>query len=149
MRMIQGDLLDYGETHLICHQCNCVTPRPKGLAAAIFAKYPSANTYGSKRMPGTIDIIGPVVNMYAQITPSRAKTGRDSAAARLEYFASCLRQLDEHADAAAKFAFPFKIGCGLAGGDWRDYFDLISEFARRREVIIVKLKPACASGEAG
>ena len=65
----------------ICHQCNCVTLKSAGLAKLIFMKYPDANTYIDTlrtRTYGTIDVIGNVVNMYAQYKPSKPKNSESS-----------------------------------------------------------------------
>ena len=54
--VVEGDLLSI-ETDYIAHQCNCVTKAARGLAKALFAKYPEANIYRQRGMqpdkPGT------------------------------------------------------------------------------------------------
>lgn len=73
VEVVTGDLLTV-EADLIVHQCNCVTKRAKGLAAALFAAFPEADVYAlrkaknkrGKSRPGTVSIHGRVVNLYAQ-----------------------------------------------------------------------------------
>lgn len=38
-------------------------------------------------------------------------------------------------------AFPFKIGCGLAGGDWKIYYKLIKEFAMKYNKTVTIIVP--------
>ncbi len=147
METVTGNLLDYP---IIAHQCNCSTCSGKGLYTDIAEKYPFADIYSQDiaRIPGEIVISADskniVISMLAQVRPGkpnsrfRSKTRYgDNAADRLKYFKSCL-------DVMAKLpfeeiAFPFGIGCGLAGGKWEDYEKLLREFARIKRVIIVKL----------
>lgn len=56
-----GDLLQATEQY-IAHQCNCVSRGARGLAKTLFAKYPHANVYQSRKspsQPGTILVHGP------------------------------------------------------------------------------------------
>lgn len=56
-----GDLLQ-SDTQYICHQCNCMTTRPKGLARSLFRAFPFADVYskrlqtGQEDSPGTISV---------------------------------------------------------------------------------------------
>jgi len=51
---------------------------------------------------------------------------------REEWFASALRHLDHSVSPTATIAFPYLIGCGLAGGNWPRYLKILMEFASRR-----------------
>lgn len=132
---------------VIAHQCNTRTRTSKGLSAAMFRKFPSANTYdnGFERVAGNISVhtVGEqrIVNMYGQVHPSRPGHYNDSASDRIRYFKSCLDQMAALPDLTS-VAFPDHIGCGLAGGDWDVYHRMIAEFADKiapARVIIVKL----------
>jgi O-acetyl-ADP-ribose deacetylase (regulator of RNase III) len=144
IEQVSGDLLDFAESHYICHQCNCKTTHCKGLSAAVFSRFPTANTYTvhpNTRKPGNIDIIGHIVNMYGQVYPSSPKYPRDLYGDRCTYFRQCLSKLHTILPADAKVAFPYGIGCGLAGGKWADYEAMISDFYTNcptRDVIIVQ-----------
>jgi O-acetyl-ADP-ribose deacetylase (regulator of RNase III) len=139
MEIVTGNLLDYP---IIAHQCNCSTCHGKGLYTDIAEKYPFADIYSQNiaRIPGDIIVSSGeciVIAMLAQVHPGKARNYGDKAADRLKYFKSCL-------DAMAKLpfeeiAFPFGIGCGLAGGKWADYEKLLREFAKVKRVIIVSL----------
>lgn len=160
LRQLQGDLFDYASTHYLCHQCNCTSFTPKGLSLAMFIEFPHAHAYkkGFKRVPGTIAICEPVINMFAQYYvghPSSAAQRyapgnrllyaygieRDTYAKRKEYFQQCLDAMHATLPSDAKVAFPYHIGCGLAAGLWEDYYAMIAAFAEKRperDVIIVE-----------
>ncbi len=136
-----ADLLDATEDY-ICHQCNCVTTTPYGLSAQIFQKFPYANIYaqrtlnpGSKNFarpdtqsaPGTIDVIGNVINLYAQYGPGKPNGFNDSIEQRKTWFKNCLNQIG--ALKPKSVAVPYNIGCGLAGGVWSEYETMLTQFA--------------------
>ena len=77
----------------------------------------------------------------------------DTGDNRLRYFMSCLAELtddldfmlctpelDDSSPKISKICFPFRIGCGLAGGVWQDYKEAIEDFSRgvNQSVIIAK-----------
>tara|TARA_B110000908_G_C10216087_1_gene432885 strand:- start:50 stop:262 length:213 start_codon:yes stop_codon:yes gene_type:complete len=51
---------------------------------------------------------------------------------RLRYFEECLDGLveffGEESSEYPTIAVPFKIGCGLAGGNWSKYLELLNDF---------------------
>lgn len=49
--VVGGDFLSANETFLV-HQCNCVTVGARGIAKAIFAKWPQANCYRNRVASG-------------------------------------------------------------------------------------------------
>ena len=53
-------------------------------------------------------------------------------------FSQCLEAMDRIPKDAV-IAFPYRIGCGLAGGNFKNYLKMIEELAKDREgkVIIV------------
>ena len=139
----KGDLLEC-DARYICHQCNCITTHSAGIAFDIFNKFPYSNIYKGRTIwdtPGTIKICGNgederyVINMLSQVypgTPKYPNSYEDGTAARESYFLECLDQMSkiENADS---FAFPYKIGCNIAGGDWDHYYEMICSFADRIE----------------
>jgi O-acetyl-ADP-ribose deacetylase (regulator of RNase III) len=142
---IVGDILDSKEKY-ICHQCNSVTIGSAGLARYIFDKYPYADIYSKRRnyetipiveeLPGNIIICGNgddqryIINLIAQFYPSypRDDLFYDSTKMRENYFKECLDKIKE-IDQLDSIAFPYKIGCGLAGGNWENYEKMIETFA--------------------
>ncbi len=133
---VTGDLLEEN-TQYIAHQCNCVTNYGKGLSAALFRRFPWADTYSDRNMPsvpGTIEVFGDgqsqryVINMYSQYNPGRPKRFDDTFEQRQRWFAECLTQISA-ISGIYEVAFPYLIGCGLAGGNWNDYYRLLTKWA--------------------
>lgn len=138
---VDGDILDYINSHYICHQCNCKTiGNGAGLARTIFKKYPDANTYNNshKRKLGHVDIIKPIINMYAQNDKGKpSKSKDDNYEMRKFYFKECLEDINEQLkdENVISLAFPKNIGCGLAGGKWNDYEEMLKHFEKKYEKI--------------
>ena len=152
---VDGDLLDSTEQY-ICQQCNCLTTRTFGLSAAIAKKYPYANIYRGRKqpdIPGTIKIVGNghdqryIICMLAQYNKSKPNPlgKHDSFVDRQRWFRACLDRiglLDRKDHALQSIAFPFEIGCGLAGGDWEAYRAMLFQFARQHpsvKIVIYRL----------
>ena len=127
---VEADILDSADD-VIIHQTNCVTTNALGLAKDIFQRYPRANTYKNRKgnaEPGSVDITEhhdgspTIINCNAQFAPGKATpTGLDSKAARVALFKKCLQQVAEYIRGQTKqqvsIAIPWRIGCGLAGGN--------------------------------
>ena len=98
---------------------------------------------------GSIDIAGNgedkryVINMFSQYYPGKCKYpgNIDNAYLRVNAFQSCLNKISK-IDNLESIAFPYEIGCGLAGGDWKEYEKMISDFAKNNfltDVYVVRL----------
>lgn len=134
--LIDGDLL-YSDAQYICHQCNCVSNTSSGLAAAIFKKFPWADIYTDRverDIPGTISVQGNgddqrfVLSIFGQYYPGVNDYSNDNLEMRQRYFYQALGLvLDMDIQS---IAFPWKIGCGLAGGDWDGWYEpVLDKFA--------------------
>jgi len=151
---VTGDLLNYPADYIV-QQCNCQTYNAKGLAEAVFRKWPHTNTYGKRpntRKVGDYDIFRVnqqgckdrfVVNLYGQNLPSRASS-YETESQRLYWFKTACDKLATQVQPQTIVAFPYYIGCGLAGGHWTNYLAAINEFAvtvagKQVKVIIVRL----------
>ena len=130
------------------HQCNCVTRSSAGLAHFLFQKFPYANAYidGSTRTPGTIQIRGDpslnqrlVVNLFSQYNPGGVTFHTETESVRLKWFKDGLNKLANIRESLESVAFPYLIGCGLAGGDWNKYQLYIEEFANQVAPFNVKV----------
>ena len=130
MKIVYGNILDFypnKESHYIAHQCNTTTNNVAGLAYQVFKRYPEAHHHSKEREAGTIEVIGNIINMYGQVLPGG--TGViESRVLRLEYFTSCLQELYYKSYKMKSIAFPYRIGCGIAQGNWGDYMDLLTRF---------------------
>ncbi|CAJ1400626.1 unnamed protein product [Effrenium voratum] len=150
-----GDLLQASEDFIV-HQCNCVySGAAQGIAEAIFNAFPAADAYRSRAeqgrphdIPGTISVHGRIVNVYGQLLPGRpvddapsggwsgtgrfvtaAKAAEDTRSNRLKWFEQCLDALPKNLPSRCSVAFPARIGCGLAGGDWSRYLAALKRFS--------------------
>ena len=147
---VVGNIVEAHE-QFICHQTNCVSTHALGLAREIFKVFPYAHTYihrttGPRSVPGSIDIkvgIKNIINLNAQVHPGPSKKAGDSSVDRLGYFKTCLASIIKNTPEGSSFAFPYKIGCGLAGGDWSQYKSMLEEFANHpsvKSVVIYSLE---------
>jgi len=150
IKRVAGDIVAATEQFIV-HQCNCVSKAGKGLSQTVFTRFPYADVYAArartrsddKSKVGTVIVSGDgsgskryVVNLLGQIYPGGPKYANDSAEKRVKWFEQALTQLagivqEKGGDKAATVAFPYKIGCGLAGGSWPQYEQLIERFAER------------------
>lgn len=140
IEIVTGDLFDAKEKYLV-HQCNCVTNKAAHLAFDVFEKYPYANIYAPRTepdKPGHIIIKGNgqderyVVAILGQYYPGRPKyplSSLDGLAVREKYFYNGLLRLAEVPDLES-IAFPWRIACGAAGGNWEHYLGKITNFAQ-------------------
>lgn len=129
---VKGDLLEAPEDFR-CHQCNCVTTKAVGLAHTIFERYYTVNTYKgrliTRSIPGTADVFleERVVNLYGQYAPGKCNP-RDYPQRRV-WFWDALMDMLEKVPKGSTFAFPYKIGCGYAGGEWLEYEAMLQKFS--------------------
>lgn len=104
----------------------------------MFEKFPEANVYEQRAQhrryvdqPGCISKHGRVINLFGQWYPGKANDGNDSAEKCFEWFKQGLgavgRTLPQ--DRELNVAFPERIGCGLAGGDWGRYREELLRWA--------------------
>ena len=65
----------------------------------------------------------------------------DTYEEREKWFRQCLDELGK-CDQYQSLAFPYKIGCGLAGGNWENYLVMINDFTfkYKKDVTLVKKK---------
>ena len=91
--------------------------------------------------------------MYAQYEPGKpSRSGEDSQEMREAWFRRCLGLIGERIEGLESIAFPWQVGCGLAGGDWKAYEGMIKEFAESHadvKVVVYKLPGAASSGGGG
>lgn len=142
LKVFNGNILDSSAKY-IAHQTNCISTHSAGLAKQIFERFPYADVYSERALanhadaPGTIAIRGDgkdhrfIIGMMAQYFPGAPKypeSTKDGALARKRYFFSCLEHISKIPDLES-IAFPYGIGCGMAGGDWKWYEEVLEKFA--------------------
>jgi O-acetyl-ADP-ribose deacetylase (regulator of RNase III) len=136
IEIITDNLLEAKEKYII-HQTNTISNGgAAGIARAIFDKYPYANCYADRieqSIAGTIDIRGNgidkrlIINLHGQIYPGRCRyplSSLDGLAAREKYFYRGLLRVAQLPDLES-VGFPWRVGCGIAGGDWEHYLQII------------------------
>ena len=163
---VEGDLLEAKEKYIV-HQTNCRSSTGRGLAKAMFTKFPFANCYANRpktwkkrhAQPGTIDIRRGskkiIVNLFGQDVPGKLEwkpyvygklTRDETQKIRGKWFLEGLRALTDIVKESS-VAFPHQIGCGLAGGNWKHYRKHIENFAKQTgvDVTIYRLPTSSSS----
>lgn len=142
IEIVTGSIFDAKEKYLL-HQCNCVTKKAAHLSKDVFSKYAWADVYARRYAENLIDTPGKiivrgngldqryVINLLGQYYPGKPKfptSALDGTKVREKYFHECLLRVAKIQDLES-VAFPWRIGCGAAGGDWEHYLAIITNFA--------------------
>jgi len=144
----KGDIVA-GRYPVFCQQVNCKQVMGAGLAKQIRNAYPEVyREY--KHEPAKLGNILPVfttdgricINMYAQDGFGKDRRYTDYVA-----FKTCLGKIirlvaEHHILPEVPIAFPYAIGCGLAGGDWNLIQGMLEDFSKEipNKVVIVSLR---------
>jgi hypothetical protein len=150
---IDADLLESDATY-IAHQCNIQnihTERLKCIAKSICDKWPHA-VY-EHQVLGNIQICGGplseeqnrgIINIFAQRYPSYSKYSNDTKLMRLTWFQNALQKIvlafNELDESERILHVPCKIGCALAGGNWKVYRQLLEQCANENQIFITCCK---------
>lgn len=149
IKIMKGDLLTTDATY-ICHQVNCQGKMRSGVAKQIREKYPKVfDSYtkflereGSpEKALGHIDLVlcpdkKIVLNMFAQL-----KYGYDGKQyTNHKAFELCLVEIKRLIPKNEVIAMPYKIGCGLGGGDWDIIKNSIEDILRDYTVELWRLE---------
>lgn len=125
-----GDLLNAAE-HIIAHQVNCHGVAG-GLAAAVFEKWPAAELdylqlchrqkpwglLGMAQLTGQQRDGHIICNLYGQYQP-----GADYRPEELEKALTMLGKFARTMNLSV--ALPYKLSCGICGGDWDEVYEII------------------------
>lgn len=151
IQIIHGDLLQCNATY-ICHQVNCMGVMGAGVAKQIKSLYPKvffnyqnlckqyenrpAQLLGSTQMIALSEISSTpcVVNLFGQVG-----YGRDSVQTNLPALQKACQKVADYADPEEIIAMPYRIGCGLAGGNWGDVMDMLTEVFKDKTLHLYKL----------
>lgn len=144
VRVIDGDLFNT-KAKYICHQVNCKGKMGSGVAKQIRDKYPEVysayrlecNLFDEQGFPKSLmGIILPVqtddgkviINMFAQNNYGYG------GACYTDYraFQMCLIEIAELLPKGSAIAMPYRIGCGLGGGDWSTIETLITKYLGKK-----------------
>lgn len=157
MKIVNKSLLK-AEEKVILHQTNTKTTRGKGLSKQIFDMYPDANVYKNRHKksmfstPGTIQLVKTrnkkgekryIINMFGQKYPGKPNRTDDTSEQREIWFRNCLMRVSKIKNLKA-IALPYRIGCGLAGGNWNNHKKILKTFASDNpqiKVVLYKFNP--------
>lgn len=140
-----GDLI-HADEPILCHQVNCQNRMGSGVAKAIADRWPVVkmqyHDFCCGKTPefllGSVQLveisgIKTVANIFGQL-----RFGYDGQCytdyAALDRAFSALAQRT-----AAPLAFPYRFGCGLAGGDWDTVYALMEKHFPDRSVTLYRL----------
>lgn len=73
--------------------------------------------------------------MLSQRYPGKSKYNNDTIIKRKEWFLKCLNYIKEIPNIKS-IAFPYNIGCGLAGGNWNEYLEMIQNLSDTSNILI-------------
>jgi O-acetyl-ADP-ribose deacetylase (regulator of RNase III) len=132
MRTIIGDLLDIKQGILV-HQVNCQGVMGAGIALSIRSRWPIVydeyrrfcNSMTPNTLLGRIQLVQVadglmVYNLFGQLNYGRGlETNYKMVECALADLANQRSKMPVY--------FPYKIGCGLAGGDWDKYLAIIGK----------------------
>lgn len=137
-----GDLLE-SDCTVVLHQANCFSIMGGGIALAIANKYPEAKEVDKKSSLSPKEKFGKftyvtsdgvtIGNLYGQYELGKVNLVKMNMRMKMlnkslnEFLTSAKSGLIENVN-LEKVGVPYKIGCGLAGGDW-DIVKLILERA--------------------
>lgn len=152
IHVVEGDLLK-SDCTVIGHQCNTFSVMGAGIARQIKRMYPGAYE-ADKKFPFTPEKrLGKVsywtngdvfvFNLYGQYHYGAGKQQTDYAALQ-QALAGMLYHITQierwNPSFTIKIGFPYLIGCGLAGGDWKVVEKMIDDVFTNRDVYLYRLE---------
>lgn len=147
MEIIDGNIFDCTE-NIIVHQTNCQGVMGHGIAAQIKARYPEVfkGYYHYCKTNKPEDILGEcliceaddgkfIANVFGQLNFGE---GLQTDYERLEKGLTEVKNFA--ADKQLSVAIPYKIGCGLAHGDWNVVYEIIERVFENVNCTIYRLE---------
>lgn len=147
-----GDLLGASDYDVACHVANCFCTFGSGIALQIKKKFPEAYAADCKTKKGDLGKLGSftyaqvksnnrfiiIANMYAQYGFS-SNPGEKRV---LDYlaFKTCLISVKD-AFPNKTIAVPYKIGCGLAGGNYQEVLLILNEVFGEDGSLLIYRRP--------
>jgi O-acetyl-ADP-ribose deacetylase (regulator of RNase III) len=135
LNIIEQDILTCAED-IIVHQVNCQGKMGSGLAKQIKTKYPevfkgyfyNTKTNELKNLLGTALICETDDGKYIANVYGQDKYGKSGIFTDYDALKSGLKEVHDFAKEQGKsVAIPYKIGCGLGGGNWETVSAMITE----------------------
>jgi O-acetyl-ADP-ribose deacetylase (regulator of RNase III) len=134
--VVDGDLLDVTEG-LIAHQVNCRGVMGAGVARAIAKRYPDVDwlyqdhcrNYTRQELLGTSLVLRATPTLLVANIFGQLNTGRGLQTSYTAVAEALTTLQDRHVEGflPTELHVPYMMGCGLAGGDWDIYSELLDE----------------------
>ena len=144
----------------LVQQCNCLTKTSLGLSKQIEDRFPWVNIYKTRKkhsIPGTVTKFSrdsrDIFCLFGQWRPGKYKSiywdkypetenqsKPETPVQRLVWFEQGLKEIMEsikiikNQKSPYKLGLPFQIGCGLAGGFWPNYLEIIEKLQKEYQV---------------
>lgn len=130
---VYGDILD-SDAKAICHQVNCCGVMGAGLARQIASRFPEVKSQYQKHcfgkhkpnLSGTVLAVPVSDGQYILNIFGQVYYGTDRRYTDYDALRTALSTIQEYFRGHT-IAIPFKMGCGLAGGDWSTVMSIIQE----------------------
>ena len=147
IKIVQKDLFD-SDAEILAHQVNVEGFMGAGIAKTVKQKYPHVFKkyqkvccdFLPKQLMGNnlyiqVDNNRVIANLFAESLYTCLQDDR-----KIDYDAlrSCFKKLNS---LKKSIAIPYKIGCGLGGGDWQIVFAMIKEEFTDCDVEICSIQP--------
>lgn len=150
MIIIKGNLLKTPFQY-IAHQVNCIGVMGAGVAKqikekerAVYDEYKKIlNHKGAKHMLGKSWEVRcgdkRYINIFGQYDCGHDKqqTNYEAFKSAFEHAINNIRLWEVHKDFTLTIAIPYKIGCGLAGGDWNVISEILESIEKEQNVVFV------------
>lgn len=152
LKYVKGDLLE-SDCTVIMHQANCFSIMGAGVAKAIADKYPNAKKvdkeshyspeYKYGKFTYSVEDNGvTIANLYGQFNLGRFKSYEEKVEReRMLRMAVNLFLFSAKANNSGtvnlkKVGVPYKIGCGISGGDWDVVARILNEASQTHDIDI-------------
>ena len=145
----KGNIFD-GDENIICHQTNCLGIMGGGIALQVKNLYPEVykeyselcNEYKEQNnitsLLGYTQFVETNDGKYIANCFGQFQVGFGTRQTEYMALQSCLEQVYKKASQEGlSVAIPYKIGCGLAGGNWSVVEDMIKKIFDKSSVICV------------
>lgn len=148
IQIVHGNLLDSSAT-FICHQVNCRGVMGSGVARQIRERWPCVyDSYlklcKSVTEPGHLLGCASVVDVgdgrYVCNLFGQLDYGSDGKAyTRIGELRKCCQYIADAARPGDTIAMPYRIGCGLGGGDWGATMDMLADVFKDHHLTLYKM----------
>lgn len=134
MKVICGNILDI-KSGIIVHQVNCKGVMSDGLAKDLREKYPiifpryEEFCKSGLLRPGMVQFVKVDENLYVCNLAGQDSYGRDGRYTDYDALTTAFTKLHYIGlERSLPIYIPYKMGCGLAGGDWEIVSSLITDW---------------------